>query len=326
MSHPSIGSESRNKEATLPGGLEKTLEASSKLIAEDQTIVKQPIDFATIDCFGKAIPLDELTELAKKFYGGPSDPIDDLNRAFANLLKRGYLVPQAEINAADFLYRRGEFGRTLDDYLAWRAAAYAPGAKVSEADRIAILRAFIQASTKADFEAIYQAVSTLPVHPLPNDLQTVSRVCYDAKIDNLTEDDLKQVRQYAGAVVVGHDRHKDLPQLPLVVGRCAQLKHFASTHGADASYEHWRGCLSIIKFCAPWAEGDAIEALCSGHTGYSRDECEGKMADCSAPFRCETIGSNEHCNGCKYRGAISSPIGLGFSREPNVARRKGVAA
>lgn len=282
---------------------------------------------AAVECFGTQIPLDEYLLLVKEAYGFPENPLREQNRAFANLLKRGLHVGDAERFAADFLYCRSEFGcPTLEAYLAWRAAAYAPGAKVSEADRIAILRAFVQANSAADFEAIYRSANTLPARPLPSDLEVVSRVCYDTKIDNLQKDDLVRVRKYAEAVIAEHDRHKELPQLPLVVGRCAQMKDFAANRGADATYEQWRGSLSLIKFCTPWGEGDAIEALCGGHPGYSHDACFAKMEDISAPFRCETIGSDEHCGRCKYQGAIASPIGLGFSREPNVARRKGVAA
>ncbi len=107
------------------------------------------------------------------------------------------------------------------------------------------------------------------------------------------------------------------PDLIRIIGRCGAMNSQLSTGGADAAYEQWRATLSILKFCE--AGTDEIEALTGQHKDYDPDVTAHKMADISAPFRCETFSANE-CEGCKFRGAINSPIALGFQREPKAKK------
>lgn len=278
---------------------------------------------AAVECFGTQIPLDEYLLLVKEAVGFPEDPHREQNRAFAAFHKLTGDARQAEIMAVTFLHFFDIFGKpTAAHFSEWWKARHAPYSAVSEDNRIAILQAFAAAKTAKDFEAVDNAVTLLPGKP-DADLQAIQRLSWMVVNEpfngEFTREAVKEIQQRAAAI-------KPRPQLPLVVGRCAQMLHWAHNGGADANYEQWRGTLSVIKFCAPFAGGDAVELLCGGHPGYSHDACFAKMEDISAPFRCETIGSDEHCGRCKYQGAIASPIGLGFSREPNVARRKGVAA
>lgn len=107
------------------------------------------------------------------------------------------------------------------------------------------------------------------------------------------------------------------PDLIRIIGRCGAMNHQLQTGGADAAYEQWRATLSILKFCE--AGADEVEALTGQHQDYDPDVTAHKMADISAPFRCETFSANE-CEGCKFRGAINSPIALGFQREPKAKK------
>lgn len=111
--------------------------------------------------------------------------------------------------------------------------------------------------------------------------------------------------------------HPPKPDLIRIIGRCGAMNHQLQTGGADAGYEQWRATLSILKFCN--AGADEVEALTGQHADYDPDVTARKMADISAPFRCDTFNASE-CEGCKFRGAINSPISLGFSREPKAKK------
>lgn len=107
------------------------------------------------------------------------------------------------------------------------------------------------------------------------------------------------------------------PDLIRIIGRCGAMRQQLETGGADAGYEQWRAVLSILKFCN--ATADEIEALTGQHADYDEGVTARKMADISSPFRCDTFNASE-CEGCKFRGAINSPISLGFSREPKAKK------
>lgn len=107
------------------------------------------------------------------------------------------------------------------------------------------------------------------------------------------------------------------PDLIRIIGRCGAMRGQLETGGADAGYEQWRAVLSILKFCE--AGADEVEALTGKHADYCPTVTARKMQDISAPFRCDTFNAEE-CVGCKYRGVVNSPIGLGFLHEPKAKK------
>lgn len=74
-----------------------------------------------------------------------------------------------------------------------------------------------------------------------------------------------------------------------------------------------------LRLAAGDAGVDEVEALTGQHADYSPSVTAAKMQDISAPFRCDTFNANE-CKACKFRGAINSPIALGFQREPKAKK------
>lgn len=144
---------------------------------------------------------------------------------------------------------------------------------------------------------------------------------------NRFEEDNRNAQTFAEYVKQHRARFPDdysnmeTPEIRWIIKRCAQMRHQAETKGANAGYELWRAVLSICKF----STGDdpaIIDALTGGHADFNTSTTEQKMLDLSAPFRCRTFANYEPtiCTTCRFNGSITSPISLGFEREPKLKR------
>ena len=99
-----------------------------------------------------------------------------------------------------------------------------------------------------------------------------------------------------------------------VATRCAQLARFRNTRG-NIPEPLWYASIQLL---AHSIEGDElIHAWSSGYDGYSREETAGKIEQIRSqgigPTLCKTFESVNPggCDGCAFKGKISSPIQLG---------------
>lgn len=113
-----------------------------------------------------------------------------------------------------------------------------------------------------------------------------------------------------------------IPDIVNIVSRCGQMMHQAETQGADTPYELWRAVLSICKFSTGGTPA-IISDLTSGHPDFDMGMTAQKMQDITAPFLCSTFANYEPdiCKACRFKGAINSPIALGYIYEPSTKRR-----
>lgn len=91
---------------------------------------------------------------------------------------------------------------------------------------------------------------------------------------------------------------------------CAFIKH-AIIKQAELEEPLWRAALSIAYNCV---DGDkAIHKISCKHKEYDPEETLSKASMTTGPYFCETIATidSAHCEGCKFKGEISSPIQLG---------------
>ena len=94
---------------------------------------------------------------------------------------------------------------------------------------------------------------------------------------------------------------------------CNQIKWMLE-NPADCPEPLWRAGLSIAVRCV---DGDtAIHGLSEGHPRYSAAETEKKARDClqaSWAYSCSAVEDENPggCDGCPYKGKISSPIQIG---------------
>jgi hypothetical protein len=111
-----------------------------------------------------------------------------------------------------------------------------------------------------------------------------------------------------------------LPQEPpsslpdLVAEKCAQLAQFKETSGCLPEPQ-WRGGLSILKACI---DGEATaHAWSSGYPMYQFAETQEKLDSIKGPYTCGTFEryNPAGCDGCKWKGHITSPIQLGRPNE-----------
>lgn len=99
----------------------------------------------------------------------------------------------------------------------------------------------------------------------------------------------------------------------LVADNCMQVARVRDTKG-DASYNHWRGVIGLIKHCTEgislareWSEQRAA----TGHD--STDVLTRYETWSTGPPTCEFFvrANPGGCDGCQYKGKITSPITLG---------------
>ena len=92
---------------------------------------------------------------------------------------------------------------------------------------------------------------------------------------------------------------------------CAQMKH-AIENADKLSEPLWRGALSQAQYCEDrdWA----IHELSKTYANYTPEETERKADDTKGPYTCATyekMNTASLCNGCAFRGKITSPIQIG---------------
>lgn len=90
---------------------------------------------------------------------------------------------------------------------------------------------------------------------------------------------------------------------------CAQLE-YAYKNQDKIDYNQWRGALSIAQFCED--RDEAVHRLSDKHPDYSFQDTEYKANDIGGPYHCVTLERNNpgHCDGCKHKGKITSPISI----------------
>jgi len=91
---------------------------------------------------------------------------------------------------------------------------------------------------------------------------------------------------------------------------CAQLMHII-TKQASIEEPLWRSGLSIAAFCSD--ADSAIHNISKRHPDYTFDKTEDKARAIPGPHTCTQFESLRPvgCEGCKYKGSITSPIELG---------------
>jgi hypothetical protein len=99
----------------------------------------------------------------------------------------------------------------------------------------------------------------------------------------------------------------------MAASMCGQLKRMQDLKGAISEPE-WRNAIGVIKHCT---EGDALcHQWSQGDPRYDHDETQRKIEGWMAgPTTCESFDKTNHhiCDGCKFKGKITSPIQLGYT-------------
>lgn len=96
-----------------------------------------------------------------------------------------------------------------------------------------------------------------------------------------------------------------------VARNCAAFAHAVNLRG-DVEEPYWRAMLGIFKFCENGEE--QAHAASEGHPDYDYDETQGKLDRWNVgPTTCDHFSTHNAaaCNGCKFRGKVTSPIQLG---------------
>lgn len=115
------------------------------------------------------------------------------------------------------------------------------------------------------------------------------------------------------------------PQIPSyadhVAAQCEQVRQMRDTQG-DVNYEHWRGVIGIIKHCEEGYDYAKLWSEKRAETGHSQTDTLTRYESWSAgPTSCEFFEkcNPTGCNGCSFKGKITSPIQLGRAApEPEV--------
>lgn len=92
---------------------------------------------------------------------------------------------------------------------------------------------------------------------------------------------------------------------------CGQIK-WAFENQDNVPEPLWRANLSVANFCEDRDWG--IHEISKGHPNYDASETESKASQTKGPYTCETfqgLGMEHLCQGCKFRGTITSPIQIG---------------
>lgn len=104
-----------------------------------------------------------------------------------------------------------------------------------------------------------------------------------------------------------------------VADRCQQLRQMRDTRGC-VSEGHWYAALCLMVHSAD--EDDLAHRWSSEHPDYSREDTDGKIAQArratTGPTFCTTFEDRNPggCDGCMFKGKISSPAILGGGHVP----------
>lgn len=118
---------------------------------------------------------------------------------------------------------------------------------------------------------------------------------------------------------IGKGNYIDIPSdAELIAQKCKQVGDFKAC-GGDVGYEIWRPMLGVLGYTA---NKEVMYDWSSGHPGYSRtattEEFEKWHEGASGnPARCSRFeGINpDGCEGCEFKGKISTPLQLGRTAE-----------
>ncbi len=110
---------------------------------------------------------------------------------------------------------------------------------------------------------------------------------------------------------------KPTPDANLIIERCPQMAMIHALRG-NVSEPYWWAALSITEHAMP-----NLSRECSdGYPGFSDEELAYRVGrihkDEIKPALCERLDKNNPkvCNICKFKGAIRSPMALGYEHEP----------
>lgn len=100
----------------------------------------------------------------------------------------------------------------------------------------------------------------------------------------------------------------------LIALSCKQVQTILGNGGSNRSEPEWRADLGLLKFTIE--EPGILHTASNGHPGYSASETDEKAARWTAsPTTCkhyyEDLAS-PLCEGCQYKGRLTSPIQLGY--------------
>lgn len=122
-----------------------------------------------------------------------------------------------------------------------------------------------------------------------------------------------------------------MPQEPpssdagVVADRCAQVAIFRDTRGCLPEPQ-WRAGIAVVKACI---DGEStVHAWSKGYSGYSAQETELKIASTKGPTTCAAFArlNPAGCDGCKFKGTITSPIQLGKPEPEEVTEEEVIVA
>ncbi len=103
-----------------------------------------------------------------------------------------------------------------------------------------------------------------------------------------------------------------------IAERCAVLSHFRDTKG-KVTEPLWHASTVLLVHCLE--SPGIIHDWSSGHPGYSRDETDAKIAQCSTPpTTCSHFSGlcPDICSTCEHRGKINTPFVLGYTKPVDV--------
>jgi hypothetical protein len=91
---------------------------------------------------------------------------------------------------------------------------------------------------------------------------------------------------------------------------CAQIRDIVDNQPMQDE-PRWRAGLSVAWACEDGPT--AVHDMSKNHAGYDPDATLKKAERTAGPYTCSTFAGNwpQHCDGCKHRGKITSPIQLG---------------
>lgn len=98
-------------------------------------------------------------------------------------------------------------------------------------------------------------------------------------------------------------------------GGCNQIKYMLLNQN-EIERDHWAAGLTIAIHCT---DGDtAIHEMSNEYENYNAEETEKTANSFEAPRTCEWFIDNypEHCEGCKHKGKIKTPLVLGKEFRP----------
>lgn len=122
-----------------------------------------------------------------------------------------------------------------------------------------------------------------------------------------------------------------LPQEPpssvpdAVAQRCAQVALFRDSGGCLPEPQ-WRAGIAVVKACI---EGEATcHEWSRGYAGYSVSETDLKISQTKGPTTCAAFEriNPKGCEGCKFKGTVTSPIQLGRPEPEEVVEESVVVA